>query len=183
MTLETAVSLIEKAIVQTHIPQRWMDLGAGTGLFTSALASRLPLQSSILAIDKEEKALKSIRVKTGISLQFKVQDFTTLESSQRYDGILMANALHYVPDAAVFLSKLKTILAPDGQLIVVEYERRDANVWVPYPIDFKTLESIGSAAGFSSTSKLAEVPSIYDAASIYSAVLNSWQIKTQPAAR
>jgi ubiquinone/menaquinone biosynthesis C-methylase UbiE len=171
MQLETAVSLIEKAIVRTNRPQHWMDLGAGTGLFTSALASLLPSQSSILAIDRDEDTLKSIKVKTGISLQLKVQDFTTIQSSQQYDGILMANALHYVQYAPVFLSKLKAMLAISGQLVIVEYERRNANAWVPYPIDFKTLELLGSSVGFGTISKLAEVPSVYDAASIYSAVL------------
>jgi ubiquinone/menaquinone biosynthesis C-methylase UbiE len=171
MKLETAVSLIEKGIEQTNRPQQWMDLGAGTGLFSTALASLLPSQSSILAIDKDAQALKSIKVKTGISLQIKVQDFTTIESSQQYDGILMANALHYVQHAPAFLSKLKGILASDGQLIIVEYERRNANAWVPYPIDFKTLELLGNSVGFGTISKLAEVPSVYDAASIYSAVL------------
>jgi ubiquinone/menaquinone biosynthesis C-methylase UbiE len=171
MKVETAVRLIEKAIVHTSGPQHWMDLGAGTGLFTTALASLLPQQSSILAIDQDEKALKSITIKAGISLQIKVQNFTTIESSQPCDGILIANALHYIEHASAFLSTLKRILTPDGQLVVVEYERRNANAWVPYPINFKTLESVGNAAGFSSVSKLAEVPSIYDAASIYSAVL------------
>jgi 2-polyprenyl-3-methyl-5-hydroxy-6-metoxy-1,4-benzoquinol methylase len=171
MKFETAISLIEKAIVQTNRPQHWMDLGAGTGLFTTALASLLPSQSSILSIDKDEKALKSIKLKTGISLQIKVQDFTIIESHQQCDGILMANALHYVQHASVFLSKLKGMLKPDGQLIIVEYERRNANAWVPYPIDFKNLESIGNSVGFNSISKLVEVPSIYDAATIYSAML------------
>jgi ubiquinone/menaquinone biosynthesis C-methylase UbiE len=171
MKLETAVSLIEKAVVDSGKPQHWMDLGAGTGLFTTALDSLLPLQSSILAIDKDEQALKSVKVKTGISLQIKVQDFTTIEPSQPCDGILMANALHYVQHASVFLSKLKAMLATDGQLVIIEYERRGSNAWVPYPIDFKTLASIGDSIGIKTISKLGEVPSVYDAASIYSASL------------
>jgi methylase of polypeptide subunit release factors len=40
------------------LPQLWLDLGCGTGLFTLALAGNLPAGSKIIAIDKDEKAFK-----------------------------------------------------------------------------------------------------------------------------
>lgn len=169
MKLETAVSLIEKAVAHSEKPQHWMDLGAGTGLFTTALSSLLPLESSILAIDKDEKALKAIKVSTGITLRVQVLDFTAIASSEKFDGILMANALHYVSDSLAFLKHLRSI---SRRLIIVEYERTTPNRWVPYPTDFEKLRSLGRDAGFSSVVQLKEVPSVYDSVSIYSAVLS-----------
>ena len=171
MQLKTAIGLIEKAVPRAEQPQHWVDLGAGTGLFTQALASLLPLQSSIVAIDKDERALKSIKVKSGISLRIQVQDFTEISTATKFDGILMANALHYVQDGDGFLSKLKSILNPARQIVIIEYERRQPDPWVPYPINFEGLIALGQKAGFQSIIKLSEVPSVYDRAVIYSAVL------------
>jgi ubiquinone/menaquinone biosynthesis C-methylase UbiE len=171
MQLETAIGLIEKAVPQTEQPQHWADLGAGRGLFTQALASLLPPQSSIVVIDKDERALKSIKVKSGILLRIQVQDFTEISTTSKFDGVLMANALHYVQDADGFLSKLKSILNPAGQIVIIEYERRQPNPWVPYPINFERLIALGQKACFQSIIKLREVPSVYDSAVIYSAVL------------
>ena len=89
------------------------------------------------------------------------------------DGILMANALHYVQDSAHFLHRLKSTLATSGKLVIVEYERRQANAWVPYPIDYPGLKKQSEQAGFTSIQKLDEEPSVYGAATIYSAVLTS----------
>ena len=55
------------------------------------------------------------------------------------DGILMANALHYVRDKAAFIEKLKKYLKTSGELIIVEYDTVRQNRWIPYPITFEKL--------------------------------------------
>jgi trans-aconitate methyltransferase len=172
MKIEIAIQLIEKGIAHQSAPQRWVDLGAGTGLFTQALASRLSDGSTVMAIDQNAASLKSIAWNfPGIALLRKTADFTTQFPEGSYDGILMANALHFIPDAKSCLRQLKSRLHLHGRVIIVEYERRTANTWVPYPIRFEILKSVGLDAGFTSISKLNEVPSAYDNASIYSALL------------
>ena len=173
MEFSTAVHLIEKGIYKSDTPQRWADLGAGDGLFTRALGSVLPENSSILAVDQNVSSLKFIRWNLkSVSLQTQVDNFISMNWAENLDGILMANALHYVSDQVAFSLRLKTKLSPLGRLIVVEYERRQSNAWVPYPVDFKKLQELGEKAGFSSIVKLEETPSIFDGATIYSAVLS-----------
>jgi 2-polyprenyl-3-methyl-5-hydroxy-6-metoxy-1,4-benzoquinol methylase len=173
MEFETAVKLIRKGVASSESPQHWVDLGAGEGLFTRALGSLLVLNSSILAIDSNHSSLQSIRWDNRqVTLELLVSDFTKLTLHQKYDGIMMAHALHYVKDPKTFLINLKTHLSPAGRLIIVEYERRKANSWVPYPIDFENLKVIGEQAGFSSVTRLEETPSLYDSVTIYSALLN-----------
>jgi trans-aconitate methyltransferase len=172
MEPETAIRLIKKAIVASDSPQQWADLGAGNGLFTQALATRLSPKSSILAVDRNESALKSIILQNpNVTLHLQSGDFTAVNLANEYNGFLLANALHYIQNATVFLTKLKSGLSSSGRLVIVEYDRRESNPWVPYPVPFEKLKQVGHEAGFTSIKKLEEVPSVYDSVSIYSAVL------------
>jgi trans-aconitate methyltransferase len=174
MEFSTAIRLIKDGISKSVAPQRWADLGAGDGLFTQALGSVLPASSSVLAIDQNAGSLKSIAwYFKSVSLRTHNGDFTLMNWGDRLDGILMANALHYVKDQVNFLSELKNKLAVPGRVLIVEYDRRQANTWVPYPIPFKKLMELGEQSGFSSINKLEEVPSVYDGATIYSAILTT----------
>jgi len=174
MELSTAIRLIEGGISKSGAPQRWADLGAGDGLFTRALASVLPANSSVLAIDQNAVSLKSIAWDfKSVSLRTHNGDFTLVNWGDHLDGILMANSLHYVRDQVNFLSELKNKLAVPGRVLIVEYDRRQANAWVPYPISFKKLKELGEQSGFTSINKLEEVPSVYDGATIYAAILTT----------
>lgn len=172
MELSTAIRLIDKGVLKSNQPQRWADFGAGDGLFTRALASVLSSGSTVMAIDQNAASLSSIQWSfETVALKTKVGDFTSMNWKESLDGVLMANALHYVRDQFAFLTKVKAILSTSGRVLVVEYERRQPNPWVPYPIAFEKLKDIGARAGFSAIEKLEEAPSVYDNASIYSATL------------
>jgi 2-polyprenyl-3-methyl-5-hydroxy-6-metoxy-1,4-benzoquinol methylase len=173
MELAIAVKLIDKGIDKNADPQQWADLGAGQGLFTRALASLLPAASTLYAIDKDATALDSISTgATGVILHRHVADFTAGNLvGEPLDGVLMANALHFVEAALTLLRGIKAMLKPSGRIILVEYNRHTASRWVPYPISFDTLQTIAPQAGFLRVTKLQEVPSVYDDAGIYSALL------------
>jgi len=168
----TAITLIKKGIQPTSIPQTWADLGAGTGLFTKALSTLLPAGSIIYAIDQEAKALKGITIPSKEILLHKVAiDFVNDPIDvEPLDGILMANALHFVNDKIAFMAKVRQIVKPSARIVIVEYDRDTANPWVPYPISHQTLQRFAAEIGLSPT-KVGTAPSKYDGASIYSAVL------------
>lgn len=56
MNAADAIKLIEKGITGDEL-QLWADLGCGSGTFTRALASLLPVGSKVLAVDKERQDL------------------------------------------------------------------------------------------------------------------------------
>ena len=61
MELSTAIALIRKGIRNESIePQVWADLGAGSGLFSRALATLLPPASKIYAVDRDQASLNEI---------------------------------------------------------------------------------------------------------------------------
>lgn len=155
--------------------EAWADLGCGTGTFTLALASLLAPGSRIIAVDKDRTALDQIPgTFNSVSIEKRVTDFSDFGfSPHKPDGILMANSLHYVQHQAGFIGRLKQNLAPDGTVLIVEYDTERSNPWVPYPVSFQKLETLFRDAGFSSVRKLNERPSRYNSSTLYSAVIHS----------
>lgn len=172
MELAVALGLIEKGVDKTSAPQVWADLGAGKGLFTRALADQLHEGSTVYAVDKAAAALAEIELPSRITLKKIQKDFVRDEiAPEPLDGIIMANALHFVENKIAFMKRIRKKLRPTGRLIVVEYDLHTANAWVPYPIHFLALEKLAKDEGFTTVVKLGEVPSLYNRANIYSAVL------------
>lgn len=134
MELTEAIQLIGKG-VRSDQKQTWVDLGAGSGLFTKALAALLPKGSSITAIDKNVS-----KISPGNDVKIKVHAADFLDFNfEDTDGVVMANSLHYVKDQKDFLSKLAE---KTRRLILVEYNTDKSNQWVPYPVSFNKLRSI-----------------------------------------
>src|SRR5687768_4246729 len=114
MELSVAIGLIEQGVDKTFTPQVWVDLGAGRRLFTRALADILPGGSTVYAIDKSATALKEIELLSSTVTLKKVQtDFVREEFvPEPPDGILMANALHFVENKIAFIKKIRKKLQP-----------------------------------------------------------------------
>jgi ubiquinone/menaquinone biosynthesis C-methylase UbiE len=171
MQLTTAIRLIKNGISNSTF-EIWADLGAGTGLFTQALSSCLKPQSIIYAIDKDITSLAKLDTKL-LSAQIKKinQDFIADKFDiELLDGILMANALHFVKDKHPFLTQLKRKLKPSGKIIIIEYEMTYGNAWVPYPVNLQTLQHLADEIGLSLI-KMDEEPSVYNQTTMYSALL------------
>ena len=93
------------------------------------------------------------------------------EGVEPLDGILLANALHYVKDKIKFMKAARVSLKPQGRMVIVEYNMEKSNPWVPYPISYSLLEQTYAHMGFTSISRIGSTPSKYNRAEIYSAVL------------
>jgi SAM-dependent methyltransferase len=162
-----AENFLSKAVPRR--PGIWADLGAGEGTFTRALVRIIGAASTIYAIDKDPAAVAALRRDgsiNGTEIIPSVGDFTReLELPETLrgtlDGLLMANALHYVREPAPVLKRLVEWLRPGGSVVLVEYDRRRANRWVPYPIEPKRLAEIAASAGLSPPVMCATMPSRY----------------------
>lgn len=171
MELSAAIELIKQGL-PSRLVSHWADLGAGEGLFTTALANVIGDGSTIHAVDSNAKALKKMEINPKIEFIKIVANFEKDELLLRdLDGILMANALHFVKDKSAFIRKAQSYLKPDGQFIIVEYDTNTPNRWVPYPISFTACQDFFSELGYSVT-KIGEQPSIYNNAGMYAALIN-----------
>jgi ubiquinone/menaquinone biosynthesis C-methylase UbiE len=169
----TAIRLIVNGVGKPDVNQVWWDLGAGTGVFTQALSAILGNGNHVNAIDKDGASLVKIKApENGATISKIEADFLRHSFTPRSaDGILMANALHFVIDKQSFLMKLVEFLRITGRLIIIEYDTTKSNPWVPYPISFSHLQHLISQTGYSSILKLEEHPSLYNRANLYSALI------------
>ena len=158
---------------------RWLELGAGRGAFTLALADLLGPTGDISATDRDLPALRALA--TDLRRRFPDVPVTTQELDFRkplptdlnpFDGILAANALHFAPDVPRIAAALRPLLRPGGRLLVVEYDADHGNPWVPYPFSFRTWEGRARDAGYGDTRLLHRVPSRF-LGGIYGAVSTS----------
>ena len=133
------------ALLAGAVPRQagtWADLGAGTGTFTRALVELLGPNARIYAVDRDARAVATlsrwarkaapnvIPVVADITGAF---DLPGLPAPQ-LDGVLLANALHFVGDGEAVLRRLAKWVRPGGRVVVIEYDQPAATRWVPYPI-------------------------------------------------
>ena len=164
MTPEEAIALIDGALRPSD--RAWIDLGAGDGVFTVALARALGPTGRVVAVDRDPDALQSLIAIAGTTPRIEVvsADLTELPDIGRFDGVLLANTLHFVPppEQHAVLRRLATELLVDGgRVVVVEYDRRGSNRWVPYPVPPHELERLAAEAGLTTPTRVGARESLY----------------------
>jgi ubiquinone/menaquinone biosynthesis C-methylase UbiE len=137
----------------------WADLGAGTGNFSWALAELIGASGTIYAIDRDAKAIRQLHQRMsqtdpGAAIIPQQADFTRPLDLPTLDGVLMANALHFVREQAAALALVASYLRPGGRLLLVEYDLRAPVPWVPYPVSLERLELLAADAGFEKPSEI-----------------------------
>jgi SAM-dependent methyltransferase len=155
----------------------WADFGAGEGAFTLALAELTGPEAVIYSIDKDRRALarqaQAMKVRfpdrPAGNLQILNTDFTRRIDLPSLDGLVMANALHFQRDKEPLVRLLKSYLAPNGRMLLIEYNTDSGNAWVPHPLSYPTWEKLAAQTGFMSTQLLATYPSRF-LGEIYSAM-------------
>ena len=152
MQLEDAVALIKSSVAGRD--GVWADLGAGRGTFTRALAQVLGANSRIVAVDRDPSSVAEIESwarSHAPNVTAVVGDFTGSMPlpAVPLDGILLANALHFVParEQGKVLARLVEHFGSGGRVVLVEYDRRAASRWVPHPISIASLPSLAAGAG------------------------------------
>jgi SAM-dependent methyltransferase len=140
----------------------WADIGSGQGAFTLALADLLGLGGRIHSVDRDARALEVQKNALlarfpSVRVDFHVADFTRPLDLPRLDGLVMANALHFIAHGrkAAVVRLLKSYLRPGGRFILVEYNVERGNLWVPHPLTYPAWEELAGQCGFSSTRLLA----------------------------
>ena len=153
---------------------RWLELGAGEGAFTLALADLLGPGASISALDRDADALR--RLANELAARFPGRHLVTVVGDFRdplpagpFDGVLAANSLHFVGDPVGVLRRAAAVVQPGGRLIVVEYDADRGNPWVPHPFSSARFGKIATAAGFVQPREIGRVPSRFLGA-IYAAM-------------
>ena len=111
-----ALSLIHETFAPLS-GRRILDVGCGPGTLAKRLAEG---GASVVGIDPGEAALSRARAAVP-DARFEAASGEALPFPDRsFDGAVMLNALHHVPDPGVALSEAARVLVPGGLLVVVE---------------------------------------------------------------
>lgn len=102
------------------------DVGAGTGLFTLAMAERVGPKGKVYAVDVQSYFLDHIRQK---ALEAKLDNVALVRAEQgsarlpagSVDLVLMCDSYHHVEQPAAYLASLEAALRPGGRLVIVDY--------------------------------------------------------------
>ena len=140
--------------------------GAGTGVFTRALAALVGAGGEVIAVDRDAGALEAIRAWSARATNAPAvtvihADIARDLSLPRLDGAVLANVLHFVLNATGVLSRVASALELGGRVVVIEYEGRRPSRWVPYPVSAARLEELAADAGLAPPRVVATRPSAY----------------------
>lgn len=178
MDIPVAAAFIAPVVRPTD--RSWADLGAGDGTFTIALASLLPANATIHALDRDPARLSRLRA-TVLAEHLRQRivvtaaDLTRLDGAALpdLDGALLANVLHFMApaDQQRLLDDVAGHLAPGGRIVVVEYEARTPSRWVPYPLSSGRLTELAAASlALGAPMRIASHPSAFGG-TLYAAVM------------
>jgi ubiquinone/menaquinone biosynthesis C-methylase UbiE len=118
-----------KKILSPHVRDGMsvLDLGCGPGFFTAEMARLAGMKGRVVAADLQPGMLDKAREKIAAAASTSVvrfhlcrADALGLDPAEKFDFILVFYMLHEVPDPAGFLREIKSLLAPDGRVLLAE---------------------------------------------------------------
>lgn len=167
MTFAEASELIEDGVKKSG--GVWADLGAGSGTFTRALAALLGPKGLVYSVDRRP-VLESIPPSNGAEIRSLQADFVRPLELVPLDGVLMANALHFVRRQEQVLARIVGNLRPGATFLLVEYDLQRPTPWIPFPLPPARFGALAQRVGLSAPREVGRRPSRYGPRDLYAAV-------------
>lgn len=106
--------------LQVQSGDRVLDVGCGTGLYARRLAER---SGSVVCVDPSERMLEQIPDDPRlVAVRASAEDLmvgSPLLPVDRFEAILVKEAIHHVTDRATVIGQVAGLLVPGGRLLVV----------------------------------------------------------------
>lgn len=126
-TLQETLAGESLARVTLHGAERVLDVGCGDGKITAGLARRVP-RGSVLGVDPSRQmidfAAHTYATAAQPNLAFAVEDARTLPYEAEFDLVVSFYALHWVPEQARALDRIRAALKPAGRTLL-QFVRSD----------------------------------------------------------
>ena len=108
-----------------------LELATGPGMIARHIA---PSAASVIATDFAPKMIETARkAKNPENVRFEVADATSLRFEDKsFDVVVIANALHIIPNPEKALAEIRRVLKDDGVLIAPNFIFREGgkrNLW------------------------------------------------------
>ncbi len=116
-----------RKILEPYIKEgmRVLDIGCGPGFFSIELAQMVGKSGKVVALDLQEGMLRKLRDKIqGTELEERIIVHKCEQSSfclsEPVDFALAFYMVHEIPDQEHFLDNIKSVLKPNGRVLIVE---------------------------------------------------------------
>lgn len=113
--------MLELAVAAARGKGRVLEVAAGTGLITTAIA---PVVGELVATDYASEMVKQLegRVRDVANVRCEQADLYDLRfEAGSFDAVFAANVLHLVPDLDGALASVRRVLKPGGVLVAPTY--------------------------------------------------------------
>ena len=102
-----------------------LDIGCGPGFFSIEMAQMVGKSGRVIAADLQEGMLQKLRDRIqGTELEERIRlhkcEINKLGLSEHFDFVLAFYMVHEVPDQQGFLNEIKSILKPNGHVLIIE---------------------------------------------------------------
>ena len=124
------------AALQLKAGQVACDIGAGPGYFSLRLARAVGEAGHVFAVDVEPRILEALRKRIQSSKAKNISPVLSLPEDpllprNACDLILIVDTYHHFPDGPAYLRSLSRSLRPAGQLVNIDFHKRDLPVGPP----------------------------------------------------
>jgi len=112
------------------------DIGAGPGYFALRMARAVGARGQVFAVDVEPRILDVLRQRIAKSTLRNVTPVLALGDDPLLppascDLILIVDTFHHFPDGAAYLKRLTAALRPGGQIVNIDFQKRELPVGPP----------------------------------------------------
>ncbi len=112
------------------------DIGAGSGYFTLRLARHVGEKGRVYAVDVSpdmilhlNRRIRDLGVRNVETVLAAPDDPLLADAS--LDRVFICDTWHHIPDQARYLSLLKRLLKRGGQIVMIDYQKRELPVGPP----------------------------------------------------
>jgi ubiquinone/menaquinone biosynthesis C-methylase UbiE len=113
---------------------RVLDVGCGTGAISKGIAHYVGKTGHVVGIDNTEHFIQSGKESYGsiTNLELIHADMFEFEPAGKFDLIVSARVLQWLNNPKEALKKLKSMLKPNGQVSILDYDHTELE-WKPDP--------------------------------------------------
>lgn len=111
-----------------------LDVGCGTGSISKDIANQIGENGKVIGVDNTEKFIKSGQESyhSVINLELIAVDLFEYNPEIKFDLIVSARTLQWLSDPKQALIKMKSLLKPNGQISILDYDHTSL-IWNPSP--------------------------------------------------
>ncbi len=111
---------------------RVLDVGCGTGAITKGIAEKVGMTGHVLGIDRNSELIAEGNSFFDFpdNLELITTELFDYEPREKFDLIVSARALQWLPNPEEALQKIRTWLKPGGQISILDYNHETLS-WTP----------------------------------------------------